>query len=287
MKKTILYIILFILIICVIVASYLFIAEIQAIVPKNAIKRCNVEEEQFMSRKVFIITPKEERKSEKVILYFHGGAYMADTTENHWTFLEKIVNETKATIIMPDYPLTPKYNYKDVFAMIRPLYKEIIEKVESKNLIIMGDSAGGGMGLALIENMAQENIELPEQAILLSLWLDTRLENKEIEEVQKRDKKLIAKTLKIAGIAYSAGDDNYLINPIDGNLNKIKNITIFTGTNDILNPDVYILEKRAKKQGITIKIIEEKEACHIWMIDKEDEKLALKTCQQIVEILKK
>ncbi len=41
--------------------------------------------------------------------------------------------------------------------------------------------------------------------------------------------------------------DNYLVNPIDGDLSKLKNTTIFTGTNDILNPDVYVLKEKAEK----------------------------------------
>ena len=41
--------------------------------------------------------------------------------------------------------------------------------------------------------------------------------------------------------------DNYLVNPIDGDLSKLKNTTIFTGTNDILNPDVYVFKRKGRK----------------------------------------
>ena len=97
-----------------------------------------------MGRNVFIVTPKNKEKSNKKVLYFHGGAYVAEATSQHWDFIEKIVNDTGATVILPDYPLTPKYNYKDVFNMVVPLYKEIITQVEPMELILMGDSAGGG-----------------------------------------------------------------------------------------------------------------------------------------------
>ena len=284
MKKIIIYTLILIIFITIAVIAYFFIAEIQAKIPKEDLQKCNIEEKQFMSRKIFIITPKDE-KSEKVILYLHGGAYMADATQNHWNFIENLSYDTKSTIIMPDYPLTPKYNYKDVFAMLTPLYKEILEQVNIENFTIMGDSAGGGISLAIVEKMSEDNYDLPQNTILLSPWLDTRLENTEIDEVQKNDKKLIAKTLKIAGIAYSAGEDNYLINPIDGNLSKLKNITVFTGKCDILNPDVHILQERAKEQNITINVVEEEDACHIWMIDREDENLANKTYNQIIMLL--
>ena len=88
--------------------------------------------------------------------------------------------------------------------------------------------------------------------------------------MQKRDKELSKIKLQLAGIAYAGkdGKDSYLVNPIDGDLSKLKNITILTGTNDILNPDVHLLQKKAKEQGITIEVKEYENAGHIWMIEK-------------------
>ena len=94
---------------------------------------------------------------------------MAEATSNHWEFIENLVDDTGATVILPDYPLTPKYNYKDVFNMVVPLYKEIQQKVDVSNeLIIMGDSAGGGLSLALLEKISQEDIKMPKKTILIS-----------------------------------------------------------------------------------------------------------------------
>lgn len=178
-----------------------------------------------------------------------------------------------ATVILPDYPLTPKYTYKDVFNMVTPLYKEIIDKVESNNLIVMGDSAGGGIALALMERIGAEDIDMPSKTILISPWLDVRLTNPEIDEVQKIDKELNKETLKLAGIAYAGEDgmDNYLVNPIDGDLSKLENVTILTGTKDILNPDVDVLVDKAKEQGTNINVKEYDGAGHIWMIEKNSE----------------
>ncbi len=205
-----------------------------------------------MDRSVFIVTPKNSEKSNKVILYFHGGSYVAEATKQHWDFIEKIVDDTKATVIMPDYPLTPKYNYKDVFKMVEPLYKEIIEKVDPNQLIVMGDSAGGGLTLALEQKIGKENITMPAKTILISPWLDVRLNNPKIDEVQKNDKQLNKEALKLAGIAYAGEDgiNNYLVNPIDGDLSKLKNVIVLTGTYDILNPDVHILKRRAQEVGV-------------------------------------
>ncbi len=255
--------------------SYFLFSDIESKVPKELKEECNVETENFMGRKIFIIKPKEEVVDEKRILYFHGGSYMAEMSSYHWKFIKNLVLDTNITVIIPDYPLTPKYTYKDVFKMVKPLYKEIIEEVKPEDLILMGDSAGGGLSLALLEEMSEENYELPGKTILISPWLDVRLENNKIEEVQKKDKELNKETLKLAGISYAGGEENlnnFLVSPIEGDISKIKNLTIFTGTNDILNPDVHKLDEKAIEQGTNIEIKEYDGAGHIWIINKKGDK---------------
>lgn len=262
--------------------------DIQTKVPKEVKGNCQIETEQFMGRNIFIVTPKDKEKSDMKILYFHGGSYVAEATEQHWQFIEQIVTDTGSTVILPDYPLTPKYNYKDVFKMVVPLYKEIIDRVDSNQLVMMGDSAGAGLGLALEERVGEENLPMPEKTILISPWLDVRLTNPAIDEVQKNDKQLNKETLKLAGIAY-AGDDginSYLVNPIEGDLSKLKNITILTGTYDILNPDVHLLKEKAEKVGIPIEVKEYEQAGHIWMIEKNSsQELIQQGYQDILGVL--
>ena len=290
--KIIVGIIVLIILIVVCTVSYLMIADIETnILPNKNTYTCNIEIEKYMKRNVFILTPKNVQKTNMVILYIHGGAYMAEISDNHWSFLEKIINNTGATVILPDYPLTPKYDYKDVFNMMEPLYQEIVSKVDKENFIVMGDSAGGGLALALEEKITLENSEyvLPKKTVLISPWLDVRLENEEIEKVQKFDKQLNRESLKMAGIAYAGEDgiNSYLVNPIDGDLSNLENITIFTGTYDILNPDVKVLENKAVSQGISIDIREYEKASHIWTINnyKEEAELVEKGFSDLIEVL--
>ena len=270
-RKTLLIISILMLIIIgitLLVIAYLLIADIQSKTPKKISQECYITSNEFIGRKIFTLTPKIKNEKEKYILYFHGGSYIAETSEEHWNFLESIVKDTGYTVILPDYPLAPKYTYEDVFTMIKPLYKEIIERISPEDLIMMGDSAGGGMALALEENLSEENEELPSKLILISPWLDTRMENSKIDEVQKNDKDLNKEALKLAGIAYKGknGKDTYLANPIDGPLDKLKNVTIYTGTYDILNPDVEILVQKAKEKNVTIDVKEYEECGHIWVV---------------------
>ena len=197
---------------------------------------------------------------------------MAEITDYHWNFIEKLIEITSYSVIIPDYPLTPKNNYKNVFEMIEPLYKKIIEKVEPKNLIMMGDSAGGGMALALEEKLGEEQIELPNKLILISPWIDVTMKNTEIDKIQKYDTDLNKEALKVAGIAYAGKDgmESYLVNPINGPVENLKNVTIFTGTYDILNPDSKIFVEKAKEKGVNINLKEYDKKAHIWIVKNSE-----------------
>lgn len=275
----------------IIVAGYYKFVGVESTAPSQKNYAYNIQTEKFMNRNVYIITPIGGATNNKVIMYLHGGAYVAEIGGDHWNMVGRLIEDTGSTIILPDYPLAPKYTYKDVFKMMEPLYKEVEEKVGANNLILMGDSAGGGMSLALIEKIStQNNYEIPSKIILISPWLDVRLNNPQIRKVQKNDKELNKESLKLAGIAYAGEDgiDNYLVNPVDGDISKLKNVTIFTGTYDILNPDAHILEDKAKQQGIDIQLKEYEKAGHIWIVNQKwDKSLVERGYNDLIEVVKK
>ena len=271
---------------------YMFTGNIEARAPREIVKQYKLNEYEYNYRKVFIIEAENDKKTDKVILYLHGGSYVADLYREHWEFFKDLIKDTGCTIVVPDYPLTPKYKYSDVFGMMLPLYREIVKKVEKENLIVMGDSAGGGIALALMEEAGREDLMQPKNLILISPWLDVTMSNKEIDKVQKNDKMLNKKALMLAGIAYAGegGMEKFLVNPINGPANKLENVTIFTGTYDILNPDVHKFKEIAEKQNVEIDIRETKGAAHIWIIKKyvdkkyDDEK-AKKAYDELIDIL--
>lgn len=285
----IIFIILFMTIILIII--FLFKGEVQSIVPKKIKKKYNFKTKKANKRRVFVLTPKNKEHTKMIILYLHGGSYVGALNNEHWDFLSDIIDDTGATIVVPDYPLTPKYNYEDVFNMVEPIYINILKNKKDNKFILMGDSAGGGLGLALVQKLGEENIEMPNKTILLSPWLDVRLQNPEIQKIEPNDPILSKVALKVAGEHYAGKDgrNSYLVNPIDGPLKNLRNVIIFTGTYDILNADTKILLKRASLENVKIDIKEYEKAVHIWMLNRYTKKNSYKAeeaYQDIITLLK-
>lgn len=290
--KILLAIILIGTICAVVLIIYLFKGDIKARVPGYVKKEYNLSKYEVENRPVYVMEPKEGVTNDLVIMYVHGGSYVADLEKEHWKTCGDIINQLGCTIILPDYPLTPKYNYKDTINMMEALYKKVIQQVEPSNLVVMGDSAGGGLALALVEKMGEENIAMPNQTILISPWLDVRMNNPKIAEIEENDPMLNKAALKLAGENYAGkgGIDSYLVNPADGPLDKLQNVSIFTGTYDILNTDVEVLKERAEKVGTKINVYETEKATHIWLLykykDKGNDPLVQEPYNQMIELLK-
>lgn len=229
--------------------------------------KANIKENIIDGRKIYEIENKNEVNPNATIVYLHGGAYIGGITRRHINVLYKFLNDTKMKIILPDYPLAPKHTFVDVFDLLEKLCDEYKNE---KNLIFMGDSAGGALALAMAQKSGEENKKQPKKMILISPWLDITLKNEKIPEIEKSDKVLNRKVLKFAADKYCGelDQDNYLVSPINGPLDKIDNIVIFTGTKDILNPDAHIFKEKIEQVGdIKFKFFEKENVGHNWIFE--------------------
>jgi acetyl esterase/lipase len=253
--------------------------------PPTPISRsCNVSKFQINGRNVFVLKPREE-KPVKHILYLHGGAYVQRFVRFHWKFLAELVNKGSCSITAPDYPLAPEYTYKDAFEMALALYKQMLETTTAEEIIIMGDSAGGGFALALAQKIRDEHINQPGGILLLSPWLDMTLTNPAIQSIEAADPFLEKKSLQRAGKLYAGttAPDHYLLSPINGSLQDLGTITVFAGTKEILVADTRKLTTLAKAKGISLNYFEYPDMVHAWMFLNFPE--AKKAKEQIIDLI--
>ncbi len=182
----------------------------------------------------------EESSSRNTVFYIHGGAYFMDFTRPHWKLLEELIKEADVQVIAPAYRLVPFATYREAFDLIVPLYREYCETHPDKNLILMGDSAGGGLALALTEYFKAEGIHMPDRLILLSPWVDVSMENEKIREYESVDPFLKVTPLRDCAEQWKGGLDvhDWHVSPIYGDLKGIRNVTVFVGTDGIFYPDI-------------------------------------------------
>lgn len=131
-------------------------------------------------------TINEQRQPEKVIYYFHGGAYINDPLSFHWRYLVKLARTTEFTIVVPIYPKLPRYTVVECYEAIHALYDRLLEKYDT-TFLFMGDSAGGGLALGLAQDVKRLGKKQPQHVILHSAWLDVTGEDPRYEHIEKLD----------------------------------------------------------------------------------------------------
>jgi len=227
----------------------------------------HISNDKRLKHAVWVIRPKKDPE-EKHIIYLHGGSYMNNFLLPHWMFMGSIIDHTNATVIAPDYPLAPEYHAKDVFKMLLKLYTDLIKRVGAENVTIIGDSAGGGMTLALAQLLSEKKIEQPEQLILLSPCVDVTLTNPAIQKLDDDDPILNISAILKAGKSYAGTLDtkNYLVSPIYGNLKGLAPISVYVGTHDMMVADCRKLNKMAKKLKIPFDYYEYEGLVHVGML---------------------
>lgn len=235
--------------------------------PSRFCRRFMVETDSFQGFPVYEVRP-TDGGSDTVIVYLHGGAYVNGFAKQHWDFIGTLVDNLNATVVAPDYPLAPKHDHQDVFAMLLPYYKKMVSDVGSDRIFFMGDSAGGGLSLALSQLLREQALPQPRGLVLLSPWLDVTMADPQLGQVDPLDPFLSIDGLKDAGCWYAGHADpqHYLISPLYGDLKGLPPIQIFTGTHDILVVDARRFHDKAQREGIQYDYREYEAMFHVWML---------------------
>ena len=216
--------------------------------------KSDVSEETVNGNTVYRLTSSEP--PEYLILYLHGGAYINDASVYHWQLCDRMARELNAEVVFPIYPLTPDHIWDETFALITSVYEDLLKTAEVP-IVIMGDSAGGGLSVAFCEYLGEIGLPQPGKLILLSPWMDISMSNPEAADYEEADPMLSAYGLIEMGKCW-AGDlplDDYRVSPIFGDFSMLRNVTLFVGTREIFYPDVTAFYEMLRAQGIDAELI--------------------------------
>ncbi|MBQ1567018.1 MAG: alpha/beta hydrolase [Erysipelotrichaceae bacterium] len=197
-----------------------------------------------------------ESASDTLVIYLHGGGYVDEMLVFHWLMLDKITSKAKSTFIIPEYPLAPYYDFKDCYEKMSEFYKKVLEYYRDKKIILMGDSAGGGLCVGLSMYFSKLGLRQPDKLILLSPWIDLVMDNPEINNYIKDDPMLKYNDLKVDAEFWANGTSlrDYRLSPIYGDVTCLKDVTIFVGTHEFFYPDIIKFAEKLKENGIRNKL---------------------------------
>lgn len=229
-----------------------------------------VSQERIAGMEVYTVQPRvgPAHGEARHILYLHGGGYVFDIVSQHWDFIGRLVDALGCAVTVPIYPLAPEHSHREVFAAMVPLWQALQLRYPGADLTVMGDSAGGGMALALAQVLRDGGQGLPRRLVLLSPFLDATGANPGIDALEPFDPMLSRPGGIECGRVYAGADPVSLpqVSPMHGVLRGLPPTTLFIGTHDILLPDCRKFRQMADEQGLALRYHEAEQMFHVWML---------------------
>jgi epsilon-lactone hydrolase len=228
-------------------------------------RRVSLHHEWRNGLEIYTLSPKSSYVG-KHVLYLHGGAYVRPITGYHWRMLAELVEQSGCTITVPLYPLAPEYQCKFTINHMQEVYHLARLRAIGNPLVLMGDSAGGGMALALCFALREQGVGLPEQLVLICPWVDLGMSNPDIPATEPSDPMLSYCSLATAGAWYagSLSTEHAWVSPLRGDLSGLPPITIYVGTRDIVHHDSLIMVETVRKQGGRVDVHVGEDLIHVW-----------------------
>lgn len=231
-------------------------------------KKISIELQIVDGIEVYRLAPKNAQANAKHIFYLHGGAYVWPITFQHWRFLQTLVERYGYIIIVPLYPLAPETKCKIVIFRMLSIYKLACFNARCHAMNVMGDSAGGGLAVALCYALTDIGCIQPTKLVLICPWMDVTLSNELISRTEKSDPMLCARGLRAAGMMYAGGlgTDHDYVSPINGNPENLPPILIFAGTRDIAHHDAINFFEKTLALGGEVQLHIGRGMIHVWPI---------------------
>jgi monoterpene epsilon-lactone hydrolase len=199
------------------------------------------------------ITP-DGSPNDKLIFYVHGGGYVSGSCNDHRAIVSKVAKWTGFTNLLYEYGVAPENPYPASINDSVNVYKAILEKgFKSENILIMGESAGGGLALALLLALKEKKLPMPAGAAVIQPWTDLSCTS---PSYKTKNKYSLApmNCWNVFSHYYVAGNsiDDPLISPLFGDLEGLPPIHISAGDHDELFDDCVNFYNKAKEAGVDI-----------------------------------
>jgi epsilon-lactone hydrolase len=213
----------------------------------------------------WIIPPGLE--TSRVILYLHGGGYNSGSITSHLPLTGSLALTAKTRVLAIDYRLAPEHTYPAAVEDAVAAYRWLLEHlVEAKQIVVAGDSAGGGLTLSLLLSLRDKGLPLPAAAVCLSPWTDLTCTGESWTTNAKADFRLKkTSTVKAAKLYLGDADTRLpLASPLYADPAGLPPLLIQVGSDEVLLSDSTLFAEKARLAGVDVTLETWKGMQHEW-----------------------
>ncbi len=195
--------------------------------------------------------------TERVLLYLHGGAYALGSCDSHRDLVARISASSGIRALLIEYRLAPEHVFPAGLDDALSAYHWLLANgVKPEHIIIGGDSAGGGLALALLLTLKKNDEPLPAGAALLSPWTDLVGTGESRTTRAEADPWISAPAIQFVVGLYTGEEDahNPLISPVYADLSGLPPLCIHVGNDEVLRDDSIHIAEHAQAAYVEVQL---------------------------------
>ena len=195
--------------------------------------------------------------TDKTFMFIHGGGYYRGSIAATRATVARISAEAKVRCLSIEYRLAPEHPFPAAIDDTYTAYNWLIkEGMNPKNIIVSGQSAGGGLCLALLLKIKENNGFQPKGAVAISPWTDLSQSGKTMITNANIDPVISKKYLDRMANLYLSQASNILplASPLYGDLSGLPNLLVQVGSAETMLDDSKRFVERAKHANVDVQI---------------------------------
>ena len=205
----------------------------------------------------------------KALIHLHGGGYVTGFVDSHLMMCVPMAKALKRNMLLPEYRLAPAHPFPAALEDSLKTYRWLLAQgIDSQDIVLSGDSAGGGLALATTLSLRDAGEPLPGAVICISPWADltnrgrSHTANADVESVLRTD------VLNEWALYYTDASNltNPLVSPVYADLRGLPPLLIQVGRDEILLDDSITLAEKAKSTGVDVTLRIWDDMWHAWPV---------------------
>lgn len=202
----------------------------------------------------------------RILLYLHGGAYVSGSIRSHQNLLSHISQAMGHPSLIPDYRLAPEHPFPAAIEDALLAYEWLIHQYPEAEILVGGDSAGGGLAAASVLKIKEEGLKMPQALILLSPWLDMSLAHSQDPKMDHKDPMIRSAILAEAARLYCPPDQvkNPFASPLWGDVQGFPPTLLHVGELEVLLKEAEVFADSLKEARVTLQWRKAKNMVHVW-----------------------
>jgi epsilon-lactone hydrolase len=201
-----------------------------------------------------VVSSSRTTGAQRTVIHFHGGGYCLGSASMARSWAAHLSAQMGCRVVLPEYRLAPEHPYPAALEDARAVIGALSGEATPGSVVVSGDSAGGGLALALVLSMRDEGQELPAGCVLLSPWLDLGRDRRAVPDLVRRDILLNPDWLDACARAYADPSTwaGHLVSPLRDPHSGLPPLLIQAGTEELLAPDAERLAASAAAAEVDV-----------------------------------